>query len=71
MTSRDCVKAAIEHRNADRVPFCISLCAETYDAMKEAIGENAAGHQLARRGGAGTSSAPIGRGWLHRRRRRR
>lgn len=42
MTSRDCVKAAIEHRSADRVPFSISLCGETMDALKEAIGENAA-----------------------------
>jgi len=40
VTSRDYVKAAIEHRETDRVPFSISLCGETIELMNEAVGKH-------------------------------
>ncbi len=34
MTRRDYVKAAIEHRTTDRVPYCIDVCPDAWDIFK-------------------------------------
>lgn len=39
MTRREYVKAAIEHREADRVPYAIDLCAEAWENLKEVAGD--------------------------------
>ena len=39
MTRREYVKAAIEHREADRVPYSIDLCAEAWENLKEVAGD--------------------------------
>ena len=39
MTRRDLVKAAIQHRAAERVPYCIDLCPDAWDALKAMVGE--------------------------------
>ncbi|MFC1713898.1 uroporphyrinogen decarboxylase family protein [Candidatus Poribacteria bacterium] len=42
MTSRDYVKAAIEHREADRVPYFIRFCGDAWEGMKELAGDTSA-----------------------------
>jgi len=39
MTRREYVKAAIEHREADRVPYAIDLCPEAWENLKETAGD--------------------------------
>ena len=39
MTRREYVKAAIEHRETDRVPYYIRFCGDAWDALKEAVGD--------------------------------
>ncbi len=39
MTRREYVKAAIEHRTTDRVPYYIRFCGDAWDALKEAVGD--------------------------------
>jgi len=34
MTSRELVIAAIEHRETERVPYCVQLCGDAWDALK-------------------------------------
>ena len=38
MTRRDYVKAAIEHREADRVPYSIDLCGDAWEALQPLAG---------------------------------
>lgn len=38
MTRRDLVKAAIGHREAERVPYCIDLCPEAWELLKPLAG---------------------------------
>lgn len=38
MTRRDCVKAAIRHETADRVPYVIDLCADAWEAIEPHAG---------------------------------
>lgn len=39
MTSREYVKAAIEHREADRVPYFINFCGDAWEEMKKVAGD--------------------------------
>lgn len=39
MTRREYVKAAIEHRSTDRVPYYIRFCGDAWDALKAVIGD--------------------------------
>jgi len=39
MTRREYVKAAIEHKNTDRVPYLIRFCGDAWEAMKEVVGD--------------------------------
>jgi uroporphyrinogen decarboxylase len=39
MTRREYVKAAIQHRKADRVPYLIRFCGDAWDALKTKIGD--------------------------------
>ena len=39
MTSREYVKAAIEHREADRVPYLIRFCGDAWENVKEVAGD--------------------------------
>jgi uroporphyrinogen decarboxylase len=39
MTKREYVKAAIEHRSAERVPYFINFCGDAWDALKEKLGD--------------------------------
>jgi uroporphyrinogen decarboxylase len=39
MTRREYVKAAIEHREADRVPYAIDLCSEAWEKLKPIAGD--------------------------------
>ncbi|MBM3501629.1 MAG: hypothetical protein FJX74_23495, partial [Armatimonadetes bacterium] len=39
MTRRELVKAAIEHREAPRVPYIIDLCPDAWEALKPLAGE--------------------------------
>ena len=39
MTSRECVKAAIEHREAERVPYAIQLCEDAWENLKPVVGD--------------------------------
>ena len=38
MTRRELVKAAIEHRSAERVPYYIHLCPDTWENLKPDVG---------------------------------
>ena len=38
MTSREYVKAAIEHRDAEHVPYLIRFCGDAWDVLKEVVG---------------------------------
>lgn len=39
MTRREYVKAAIEHRETDRVPYLIRFCGDAWEALKAAVGD--------------------------------
>ena len=39
LSSRDLVKSAIRHRRTARVPYCIDLCSDAWDALKASAGE--------------------------------
>ena len=39
MTRREYVKAAIEHRQADRVPYAIDLCSDAWEAARKVVGD--------------------------------
>lgn len=39
MTRREIVKAAVEHREADRVPYLIDLCPDAWEALKPFAGD--------------------------------
>ena len=39
MTRREYVKAAIEHRSTDRVPYFIRFCGDAWDGLKEVVGD--------------------------------
>ena len=60
MTRREYVKAAIEHRETDRVPYFIRFCGDAWDALKAVVGDVSAREYidddvlpLAHPGGAG------------------
>jgi len=38
LTSRDLVKSAIRHQRTGRVPYCIDLCPDAWDALKASAG---------------------------------
>ncbi len=40
MTRRDIVKAAIQHRTAERVPYFIQLCGDAWEALKPLVDED-------------------------------
>ena len=42
MTRRELVKAAIEHREAERVPHCIDLCPDAWEAVQAETGAESA-----------------------------
>ena len=39
MTRREYVKAAIEHRTTDRVPYYIRFCGDAWESLKEVVGD--------------------------------
>lgn len=39
MTKREYVKAAIDHRATDRVPYLIDFCSDAWEALKSAVGD--------------------------------
>ena len=39
MNSRDCVRAAIEHRETSRIPYAIDFCADAKEIIQAAIGD--------------------------------
>jgi len=46
MTRRELVKAAIQHRETERVPYAIDLCPDAWEALKKVAGDRSMEHFL-------------------------